>query len=392
MAVAADANRWRVANLALAKIAARGDNLTAMSKHLAGRIYAEGPITVAEFMAEALYHPVHGYYMTRDPFGSEGDFTTAPEISQMFGELVGVWCVERWQAMRRPESIHLLELGPGRGTMMCDVLRAASAQPEFVSAVSIHLVEVSAVLRERQRAALVKSVIPVDSMHWHSGLETLPSGPLLVFANEFLDALPIQQFERTAEGWCERLVTKDETGFHFLLSALLPSSETAIPRVIDEGSDIGAIFETRPDAIKIARQIAAHISQHGGAALFIDYGHEVSCVGDTLQAVRGHAKCDLLSEPGSADLTAHVDFDAFGQAACDLVDVHGPVTQGNFLKWLGIDLRAENLARNATKRATNDISAAYHRLVDNDQMGSLFKVIALTNRDIEAPPGFTDAP
>jgi NADH dehydrogenase [ubiquinone] 1 alpha subcomplex assembly factor 7 len=391
MAVATDANLWRVVNLALVKIAASGDNLTAMSKHLAGRIHAEGPITVAEFMAEALYHPVHGYYMTRDPFGSDGDFTTAPEISQMFGELVGVWCIERWQAMGRPESIHLIELGPGRGTMMCDVLRAASAQPEFVSAVSIHLVEVSAVLRERQRAALAESVIPVDSMRWHSGLDTLPSGPLLVFANEFLDALPIQQFERTAEGWCERLITMDETGFRFLMSLPLPSSETVIPHVIDEGSDIGAIFETRPDAIKIARQISAHISQHSGAALFIDYGHEVSCVGDTLQAVRDHSKCDVLSEPGSADLTAHVDFDAFGHAACDLVDIHGPATQADFLRRLGIDLRAEILARNATKSVTNDISSAYHRLVDNDQMGSLFKVMALTNRGIEAPPGFMEA-
>ena len=379
-----------MANLALAEIAACGDDLTAMSEHLAGRIRAEGPITVAEFMAEALYHPVHGYYMTRDPFGSAGDFTTAPEISQMFGELVGAWCSERWQAMGRPDSINLLELGPGRGTMMCDVLRAAGTQPEFLRAVSIHFVEISPVLRERQRATLAKSVTPVDAMHWHVGLEALPSGPLLVFANEFLDALPIHQFEQTAKGWCERQITKDETGFRSLLSSPLPSPETVIPRVIDESSDIGAIFETRPDAIKIARQIAAHISQHSGAALFIDYGHEASSAGDTLQAVRGHAKCDPLSEPGSADLTAHVDFDAIRQATSDLVDVHGPVTQGNFLRRLGIDLRAEILARNTTKSVTDNIATAYHRLVDNDQMGSQFKVMALTNRDIEAPPGFKD--
>ena len=381
-----------MANLALAEIAASGDDLTAMSEHLAGRISAEGPITVAEFMAEALYHPVHGYYMTRDPFGSAGDFTTSPEISQMFGELVGAWCSERWQAMGRPGSIHLLELGPGRGTMMCDVLRAASTQPEFVSAVSIHFVEISPVLRERQRATLANSVIPVDAMHWHVGFDALPSGPLLVIANEFLDALPIQQFERTAEGWCERQITKDGAGFRFLLSSPLPSSEAVVPRNIDESSEFGAIFETRPDAIRIARLIAEHISQNGGAAIFIDYGHEASSVGDTLQAVRGHAKCDPLSKPGSADLTAHVDFDAIGQATSDLVDVHGPVTQGDFLRRLGIDLRAEILAHNTTKRVTNDIAAAYHRLVDNDQMGSLFKVMALTNRDIEAPPGFKDLP
>lgn len=381
-----------MANLALTKSAASGDNLTAMSEHLSGRIRASGPLTVAEFMAEALYHPAHGYYMTRDPFGIAGDFTTAPEISQMFGELIGVWCGERWQAMGRPESIHLLELGPGRGTMMCDVLRAAGTQPEFVNAVSIHLVETSTVLRERQRVTLAESVIPVDAMHWHAGLEALPSGPLLVIANEFLDALPIQQFERTAEGWCERQITKDKTGFRFLLSSPLPSSETVIPRAIDESSDTGAIFETRPDAIKVARRIAAHISQHNGAALFIDYGHEVSSVGDTLQAIRGHSKCDPLSEPGSADLTAHVDFEAFGQAAGDLVDVHGPVTQGDFLRRLGIDLRAEVLARNTTKRVTDDIAAGYHRLIDDGQMGSLFKVMAFAKHAVEAPPGFKDAP
>ena len=363
-----------------------------MSKHIAGRIRAEGPITVAEFMAEALYHPVHGYYMTRDPFGSVGDFTTAPEISQMFGELVGVWCTERWQAIGQPESINLLELGPGRGTMMSDVLRAASAQPKFFNAISVHLVEISNILRERQRSMLAKSVTSVDTLHWHVGLESLPPGPLLVLANEFLDALPIQQFELTTEGWCERQITTDEIGFRFLLSSPLLSPAIVIPRIIDERSDVGAIFETRPDATRIARQIAVHISQHNGAALFIDYGHKVSSVGDTLQAIRGHRKCEPLSEPGSADLTAHVDFGAFGQAAGDLVKIHGPVTQGAFLKRLGIDLRAEILARNTTKRATNSIAAAHHRLVDNDQMGDLFKVIALTNHNIEAPPGFADPP
>jgi NADH dehydrogenase [ubiquinone] 1 alpha subcomplex assembly factor 7 len=379
-------------HMALPKNTSSGGDLTAMSEYLAGRICTKGPLSVAEFMAEALYHPKHGYYMTRDPFGRAGDFTTAPEISQMFGELIGAWCGERWQSIGRPETLHLIELGPGRGTLMADILRTTDVQPEFANAISIHLVEISTVLREQQRATLANSPMPVDGMHWHIGLETLPDGPLLVIANEFFDALPIHQFQRTATGWCERQITKYKTGFQFSLSSPSAALEALVPCDIHESSEVGAIFESRPEAISITKQIAARISRHGGAALFVDYGHEVSAVGDTLQAVRGHVESDILSDPGSADLTAHVDFGAIEWAASDLADVHGPTNQGDFLKRLGIAFRAEALARNATESVAGDIVSGHHRLVDSDQMGNLFKVMALTTRDMDAPPGFTDAP
>jgi NADH dehydrogenase [ubiquinone] 1 alpha subcomplex assembly factor 7 len=346
---------------------------------------------VAEFMADALYHPKHGYYMTRDPFGRGGDFTTAPEISQMFGELIGAWCAERWQAMGRPDTVHLTELGPGRGTLMVDALRAAEIEPKFRGALSIHLVEISPVLQQVQRATLAGNSVPTDTLHWHLGLETLPEGPLLLIANEFFDALPIRQFERTVAGWCERLVTTDESSFQFSLSPPLPEREILVSCEILETAACGAIVEMRPAAIASATQIAARLARHGGSALFIDYGHHSSAAGDTLQSLRGHAINDVLCNPGSADLTAHVDFGAIERSVRGQVDVHGPVTQGLFLRRLGIELRAAALARSATDNVAIEITSACRRLVESDQMGGLFKVMALTSHNQSPPPGFEAA-
>ncbi len=365
--------------------------MTASSDHLSRRIRSEGPVSVAEFMADALYHPMHGYYMTRDPFGSGGDFTTAPEISQMFGELIGAWCTERWQAIGRPERIHMIELGPGRGTLMADALRAASVEPEFHRALAVHLVEISPVLRDVQRATLSGETEQIDSIHWHTGLETLPKGPSLIVANEFFDALPIRQFERTSAGWCERLVTVERENFRFTLSPPLPAHEIPVSSGIRDTAECGAIAEVRPAAAAAAAQIAAHLARFGGSALFIDYGHQSSGTGDTLQSLRRHAITDALCDPGAADLTAHVDFDAIERSVSADVDVHGPVTQGVFLRRLGIEVRAEALARNTTAARASDIAKAGRRLVENDQMGRLFKVMALTSRDQSVPPGFDAA-
>ena len=347
---------------------------------------------VAEFMTDALYHPDHGYYMTRDPFGRDGDFTTAPEISQMFGELIGAWCTERWQAIGRPETVHLIELGPGRGTLMADALRAADVEPEFRSALSIHLVEISPVLRETQRATLAGGAVPIDTIRWHAGLGTLPEGPSLIIANEFFDALPIHQFERTAVGWCERLVAIEAGSFRFSLSSPQPASEISIPSGILEAAECGAIVEVRPPATTAVTEIARRLARHTGSALFIDYGHPSSAAGDTLQSLRGHAINNPLCNPGLADLTAHVDFGAIERAARGQVDVHGPVTQGAFLMRLGIEVRAEALARDATDIVADDIASACRRLVKSDQMGSLFKVMALTSHNQSIPPGFDAAP
>ena len=377
-----------MADLARAETPPGGGHLTAILDHLTRRIRAEGPVSVAEFMADALYHPDHGYYMTRDPFGRDGDFTTAPEISQMFGELIGAWCTERWKAIGQPDTVHLIELGPGRGSLMVDALRAADVEPEFRSALLIHLVEISPVLREVQRATLAGGAVPVDSICWHIGLETLPEGPLLVIANEFFDALPIQQFERTDAGWCERLVTIDNGGFQFSLSSPLPSREIFFPCGILETAVCGAIVEVRSVAIAAATQIAARLTRNGGSALFIDYGHRSSAVGDTLQSLRGHAINDALCDPGMADLTAQVDFGAIERSVRSQVDVHGPVTQGLFLKRLGIEVRAAALVRNASDTTASEIVSACRRLVDNKQMGGLFKVMALTSHNQSTPPGF----
>lgn len=342
-------------------------------------------------MSIALYHPTHGYYMTRNPIGSSGDFITAPEISQMFGELLGAWCSEQWVSLDKPENINLVELGPGRGTLMSDLIRTInSIQPDFTKAVCIHLIEISEVLRKQQQSTLAKTTIPVDEIFWHVDLESLPNGPLIVIANEFFDALPIQQFQLTTNGWCERLVSMDESDFKITLGPPSLEFEEIIPREISSKAEAGDVFEVRPAAIAVAREIAKRISVNGGAALFIDYGHNVSATGDTFQAVYKHGKIDALRIPGSADLTAHVDFNAIKEAVGNLVDVHGPVNQGDFLKRLGITFRTLVLLKNPMERAAKDVVSAHNRLVGSNQMGNLFKVMALTVQDKKVPAGFID--
>ena len=364
-----------------------------LSDQLRTRIINNGPLSVAEYMSAALTDPRFGYYMGGDPFGIGGDFITAPEISQMFGELIGLWCVVEWQALGRPEPVNLVELGPGRGTLMADLLRAGRGGDGFLEALNLHLIEVSHVLKEAQEDTLVKTpeIHAARTLHWLSDISEVPDGPTLLIANEFIDALPVHQFQMTAEGWRERLVgEKDKEGegggFRFVLAAEAPA-DGAIPAGI-RGAKEGDILETRPGAIELAQIIAGRLQAHPGAALIIDYGYGQSAVGDTLQAVQGHEYQDPLANPGGADLTAHVDFDAFGRAARVAgAEVHGPVSQGAFLGALGIDVRAETLMTAAPAHA-QDITDALHRLMSDDGMGQLFKVMALTSPGMAPPPGF----
>ncbi|MEQ8603066.1 MAG: class I SAM-dependent methyltransferase [Marivibrio sp.] len=343
-------------------------------RHLKRRLALEGPIPISEFMALALGHPQHGYYMTRDPLGAAGDFTTAPEISQMFGELIGLWCAEVWRLIGEPARVRLVELGPGRGTLMADMLRAARMAPGFRQALRVTLVETSPALRAAQDRTLTQETIPVD---WAESVDALPDegAPLLIVANEFFDALPIRQFQKTAAGWRERLVALEpETGALALTLAPAPGPAAAlIPERAAERADAGAIVEIAPAAWSVAAALGERLTACGGAALIVDYGHGASAPGDTLQAVKAHRYCGVLEHVGEADLTAHVDFDALARAFSEAGCRPAPLaTQGGFLQALGIVQRAATLARKGDPAA---VRAQAERLVAPDQMGTLFKVL-----------------
>ena len=365
--------------------------MSALSHHLRDLIAQEGPLTLERFMALALGHPTKGYYITRDPFGVEGDFTTAPEISQMFGELIGLWAAETWVAMGAPANLNLVELGPGRGTLMNDALRAASVVPAFAEAIEVHLVETSPVLAQVQKATLARLDIPV---FWHSGFETVPPGPAIIIANEFFDALPVRHYVNQAGAWRERLVGLDgRNDFTFGLSR---EAEPSIKVNAPEGSvvEIGAIGQ------RIMNGLAARLAAQGGAALIIDYGYEQTSLGETLQALQGHQFVDPLAHPGEADLTTHVDFAALARAARAAgAQVHGPITQGVLLSDLGIFDRARALSRRADAAQVAQIEAAVARLVSDqagimveggvvDGMGALFKAICVTAPGMATPAGF----
>jgi SAM-dependent MidA family methyltransferase len=344
-------------------------------------IALEGPITVERYMDLCLRH----YYATRDPLGAGGDFTTAPEISQMFGELIGLWMLEAWSAMGRPHPCRLVELGPGRGTLMADLLRAARLLPEFRAAASVHLVETSPVLRQRQQATLASSGA---SPAWHDRLEDVPPGPLLLVANEFFDALPVRQFVATERGWCERLVGLEGDRLVFGLR-----SEPERP--LGNPLRLGDVLEWPAASAAMVQELSGRIARHGGAALVIDYGYWGPAFGDTLQALKAHAFVDPLEEPGEADLTAHVDFQRLAQAASQgKARVHGPATLGDFLAGLGIEARAAALKARASPAQAAGIDRALARLTEKGPkgMGELFKVLAVTNPNLEAVPGLPAPP
>ena len=349
---------------------------TPLADRLVARITATGPITVAEYMAECLLDPEHGYYATRDPLGAAGDFTTAPEISQMFGEVLGLALAQAWLDQGAPARIHLVELGPGRGTLMADILRATARVPGFAAAARVTLVEASPTLKALQAETLRGQVV-----HWARTLEDVAQdAPLFVVANEFFDALPIRQFQREGDLWRERVIGVREDALQFGLSG--PISSPELDRRIDART--GDIVELRPTAAAIMARIGAQIVDRGGAAILIDYG-DAQALGDTFQAVKAHAYVNPLIAPGEADLTAHVDFTALGQAALPaLPSVVTP--QGVFLERLGITARAQTLATKLNGTALDQHIAAHRRLTHPKEMGTLFKVLGIV------PPGAAPVP
>lgn len=342
-----------------------------LAERLARAITMAGPIPLSQFMGAANTH----YYGTRDPLGARGDFTTAPEISQMFGELIGLWLTDMWDRAGRPAARYV-EFGPGRGTLAADALRAM-AKAGF--APPVDLVENSPVLRAAQAER-------VPQAEFHLDLVGLPEdAPLLVVANEFFDALPIRQLIATHEGWRERLVACQD--LLFLPIAGDRSFDMIIPKDLLH-ADPGSILETSPASVAILRNLAARLLDQGGAALIIDYGYEGPAIGDTLQAVKGHEYANPFDTPGEADITAHVDFATLREAAeAEGLVVFGPVTQGAFLEAIGIGARTEALANASPERAAQ-LALDRERLTDAEQMGELFKVIALTAPGWPVPAGF----
>ncbi|MFN4283817.1 MAG: class I SAM-dependent methyltransferase [Alphaproteobacteria bacterium] len=361
--------------------------MSGLADTLREEIRRVGPIPLARYMDAALNDPAHGYYRTRDPLGAAGDFVTAPEISQMFGELVGAWLAVAWQNAGGPEDAHLVELGPGRGTLMADALRATSQLANFHTAVQLHLVETNPVLRAAQARALAPYQAQTGAPVWHDKLSELPPGPLFLIANEFFDALPIEQYIYTNGAWFERrvgLTESDEFAFVVGPQAYRMSAMSAPGRE-------GEIRETRPGADLIVKQLAERLAMFGGAALIVDYGTAGGETGDTLQAMRGHARHDPLIEPGSADITSLVDFAALAETARKAgARAFGPVEQGPFLETLGIGHRAQVLVRSDPDRA-GKIALAVKRLIAPTEMGTLFKVLALTGgKTGDPPPGFPE--
>lgn len=350
--------------------------MTPLARLLIERIRETGPIKVADYMAECLLHPVHGYYSTRDPFGAAGDFTTAPEISQIFGELIGLALAQAWLDRGSPAPFTLAELGPGRGTLMADILRATKGVPGFHAAAQVVLVEASPVLRRRQKQTISRG--HDLGLRWIEAAGDLPEQPLFLVANEFFDALPIHQYQFVKGGWHERLIGLQDGALAFGLAEgpTIPGTMAMHQR------EEGLVIEENRIGRFVMRQVHHRLYHHGGLALVIDYGDWQSR-GDTLQALRKHAFDDPLAHPGEADLTAHVDFEALAGEA------HSYTTQGAFLAHLGIDARAERLARNLTGAPLESHWAAHRRLTHPAEMGSLFKVLAITSAGSPPPPGFT---
>jgi SAM-dependent MidA family methyltransferase len=356
-----------------------------IGQKIARRIRAEGPLSVAAYMAMALHDPNEGYYAQHAPIGVQGDFITAPEISQVFGELIGLWCAVMWDQLGRPDPVNLAELGPGRGVLMSDLLRAAATVPDFRRALSLHLVEASAPLRVGQEQRLARFG-PI----WAPRFEDVPTGPLLLVANEFLDALPIRQFVRRGIHWSERMVTLDEANhFVFVEGPPSPITRLLVPEGLRDSAEEGAVVEICPAALALAAALGARFSRQAGAALFIDYGYSPSAPGPTLRALCQHRAVSELADPGTADLSAHVDFAAFAEAArSGGAETYGPVPQVRLLTELGAVERTAALRKRATPGQQQALDRGTERLLDPIGMGTVFKAVAVVSPGLPAPPGF----
>ncbi|KAF9287761.1 NADH dehydrogenase [ubiquinone] complex I, assembly factor 7 [Mortierella alpina] len=390
------------------------EEMTPLGKHIRDSIKIQGPMSVAHFMRQVLVNPLSGYYMKGDVFGTAGDFITSPEISQMFGELLGIWFLVQWQNIGKPSKVQLVELGPGRGTLMMDMLRAASRFKEFRKAISgVHLIEASPGLRKVQRQQLcgipiseeqvgggaslegITSATRPDGLKisWHDVFDDLPGECSLVVAHEFFDALPIYKFERTEEGWRELVVDLEEdvsSPYHFRF--VLAPGPTQASRAFAEHPAYdhykpGDRIELSPDSFRVANEMAKHMNKHGGSALIVDYGKD-HIQGDTLRGIHKHKFTHVLTEPGKVDLSADVDFQYLKQATEDLVDCHGSVTQAHLLHSLGIGARLNMLLAKAAAHRRETLISSYHRLVDPKEMGNVYRVMAMTPRGSPTPIAF----
>ncbi|GMJ09320.1 hypothetical protein like AT3G28700 [Hibiscus trionum] len=395
-------------------------------KHLKGIIkFRGGPISVAEYMEEVLTNPKAGFYINRDVFGAEGDFITSPEVSQMFGEMVGVWAMCLWEQMGQPKRVNLVELGPGRGTLMADLLHGASKFKNFTESLHIHMVECSPALQKLQHRSLKcvdedstsedvdkrsRSTLSGTPVSWHATLEQVPTGlPTIIIAHEFYDALPVHQFQRGFRGWCEKMIdVTDDSLFHFVLSPqptpatlyLMKRCKWAVPEEVEKLNQI----EVCPKAMDLTYTLAKRIGVDGGGALIIDYGLN-GVVSDSLQAIRKHKFVNILDNPGSADLSAYVDFASIkhsAEEASDDVSVHGPITQSQFLGSLGINFRVEALLQNSTDEQAESLRSGYWRLVGDGEapfwegpeeqvpigMGTRYTAMAIVNKKQGIPIPF----
>jgi NADH dehydrogenase [ubiquinone] 1 alpha subcomplex assembly factor 7 len=357
---------------------------------LLARIARDGPMSIDTYMEAALTDPKFGYYINETPFGRGGDFITAPEVSQMFGELIGLWATQVWMNMGGPENISLVELGPGRGTLMADFLRTiGQIAPDFAKAAHLHLVEASPSLKAEQASQLNQwADHPIS---WHTAVSELAPGPMIVIANEFFDALPIKQFVKSHDGWHERLIADGIGGkgtLGFVLERTPLDDESTLPDATLKAT-VEAIAEIRPQAGETIKTLTEKTKECTSAILVIDYGYEKSAPGDTFQGVQNHLPQHVLAEPGKTDLTAHVDFEVLQSqgAQCGWLRTE-VVTQAQFLRALGIEARFEVLLKTATEGQRVDITSAMDRLVSPQQMGSLFKALALYSEGQPKPPGF----
>lgn len=329
----------------------------------------------------------NSYYARPDVIGTSGDFITAPEISQVFGEIIGLWAVTAWRKMGFPTSFQLVECGPGRGTLMADLLRVSKIDTPFLTAAHLHLVERSPSLRKSQELVL-QHMRP----QWHRSIDTVPEGPMILIANEFLDALPVRQFVKTANGWYERVVglsgnNFDELPFSFALCSRQPTDMPHVHSIQAAASE--SVFEHSPATVAFVKKVGTRIAEQGGTALIADYGHRRSAIGDTLQAVRNHQYHPVLNAPGTADLTAHVDFQVVAETArLAGLRVHGPVEQGTWLNRLGFSIRQLQLVAEKSDEEARTIVAAGRRITDPDAMGTLFKIISLSHPDLTDLEGF----
>lgn len=362
--------------------------MTELNDHLIKLIRLHGPISISSYMAEAMTNPKYGYYVNQNPFGESGDFITAPEVSQMFGELIGLCFADLWLKMDRPVKVHLIELGPGKGTLMADIMRVLDVLPEFRDALELHFVEASPQLITIQKQAISDFK---DKATWHETIKSALTAAedddqaTFIVANEFFDALPIRQFQKGELGWHERMVTVNERGDGLItMLSPFPAHDVTLPENLKK-SDLHSIIEVSPMADYVTGLIAEHIKTFRGAGLFIDYGYNEYKTGETLQAVEKHQYADMYERPGYADISSHVNF----RKLLDIVKHAGltplgPKFQGKFLNDLGIAERVRILNNNATPEQKKTILSELNRLIAPNEMGTLFKVVGMiSDKDIE---------